>query len=106
MKIHRILCLGAAFLIPQLSPAELPVSHESLGQLESMLDFCSQVDAKSAPKYKEKGKAVVGDASEKDLAKARKSDEYKKAYDWVSGELRNVPKDDVAKACSDFLEDK
>lgn len=105
MKIYPVLCFGAAMVLSQLTMAE-PVSPPSLGQLEGILDFCSKVDSKSAPKYHERAKAMLGETSEKDMAKARKSDDYKKAYDWISEELQKTPKQDATKACTDFLEEK
>ena len=63
--------------VSQAVLAELPISNANLGQSESVLDFCSKVNPKSSDQYKEPGNALVGNASEKDLAKARSSGEYK-----------------------------
>lgn len=106
MKIYRILFLGAAMALPQFAPAEPEVSNQTLGQVEGVVNFCSQADAKAAPRYKEKAKALIGDLSAEDLAKARKSEEYKTAYEWISGELRKSSKDESSKLCTDFLEEK
>ena len=106
MKIYRTLCLGAAIALPQLAQADLPIPAKALGQIEGTLDFCSQLNPKAAAKYKERGKMLVGNASEKDLAKARNSGEYKDSYNWIGDELRKVSKDDAAKACTDFAEEK
>jgi len=106
MKIYRTLCLVAAIGLPQLALAELPFPVKALGQIEGTLDFCSQLNPKAAAKYKERGKALVGNVSEKDLAQARNSGEYKDSYNWIDGELRKVSKDDAVKACTDFVEEK
>jgi hypothetical protein len=79
---------------------------KELGQIEGTLDFCSQLNPKAAAKYKERGRALVGNTSEKDLAKARSFGEYRESYNWIDGELRKVSKDDAAKACTDFVEAK
>jgi hypothetical protein len=106
MKIYRALGLGAAIALSQFALAELPIPNGELGQKEGMLDFCSEANPKSAAKYKERGKALVGNASEKDLADARDSGEYKDSYDLIGDELRKVSKDDAVKACTDFAEEK
>jgi chromosome condensin MukBEF ATPase and DNA-binding subunit MukB len=106
MKIYRILCLGAAIGLAQVALAELTISNEALGQAESTLDFCSKAKPKSAAKYKERKKALVGDASEEDLAKARSSQEYKDSYSLVKTTLGKLPKDEAAKVCTNLLESK
>lgn len=92
--------------VTQLAMAELPFPTKALGQIEGTLDFCAQMNPKAAAEYKERGKAIIGKASEKDLAEARTSAEYKESYNWISGELRKAQKDDAAKACANLLEEK
>ena len=105
MKIHRILWLSAVLTLPHLALAKLPPSS-ALGQVEGTLDFCAQVDPQSAVKYQEYKKVLVQDASEKELAEARKSSEYKEAYDAIGDALGKVPKDQVVKACTSLVESK
>jgi len=104
MKIHRILCLGAAFVIPQLALAKLPFSNEVFGRIEGTFDFCAQANPKAAQKYQEGKKQFVRDVPEQEVAEARKTQEYKDAYEWVSGELAKVPKDKAAETCAAALE--
>ena len=104
MKMLRILCIGAAVLIPQLVLAKLPFSNETFGKVEGILDFCAKADPQSAPKYQEQKKALVRDVPEKEVAEARQSQEYKGAYDAVGAELGNEPKEKVAEACTASLE--
>lgn len=106
IRIYSLLCLGAAITLQQVARAELSLPSQALGQIEGTLDFCSELNPKSAAKYKEHGKAIVGKATEKELAQARNSAEYKESYNWIGGELRKAPKEDALKACSSFLEDK
>jgi len=40
------------------------------------------------------------------VAEARKTTEYKEAYDSISEALGKVPKDQAVKSCSDFLKGK
>jgi len=105
MKIHRILCLGAAIVvIPQLALAKLPFSSDVFGRVEGTLDFCAQVDSRSAAKYQEQKKLLVRDVPEKELAAARETTEYKEAYAWIGGELGKVAKDKAVQACAASLE--
>ena len=104
MKIHRILCLGAAFLIPQLALAELPFPNSAFGEIEGNLDFCAQVDPQSAQQYQEGKKQIVSGVPEKEVAEARESQDYKDAYESVSAELAKTPKDKAVEACSAYLQ--
>lgn len=95
------------------APAAAPYRYQAsrfpakeLGQIEGTLDFCSQLNPQAAPKYKERGRALVGHTAEKDLVKARSFDEYKESHNWIDGELRKASKEDALKACTDFVEEK
>ena len=105
MKIHRMLCLSAILAFPLLALAKLP-PNSSFGQVEGTLDFCAQADPQSAAKYAEFKKAMVQGEPEKEVAEARQSSEYKKAYDAIGEALGKVPKDQAVKACTSFLEGK
>jgi hypothetical protein len=104
MRIHRILCLGAALVVPQLALAKLPFSNDAFGTVEGTLDFCSQANPQAAPKYQERKKSLVRDVPEKEVTEARQTQEYKGAYRAVSAELGKVPKDQAVEACTAFLE--
>ncbi len=106
MKINRILCLGAALVLPTLALAKLPFTNEAFGKVEGTLDFCVQADPQAAPKYEERKKLLVRDVPEKEADAARQTQEYRGAYNWISTELGKVPKAQATKACSDFLEGK
>jgi hypothetical protein len=104
MKIHRVFCLVAAFLVPQLLLAKMPLPNDAFGRIESSLDYCAQVDSKSASKYQERKKALVRGASDQEVAEARDSKEYRGAYDQVTADLSKEPKDQTAKTCAASLE--
>jgi hypothetical protein len=106
MKIHRILCLGAALVIPQLALAKLPLPNDSFGKIEGTLDFCAQADPQGAATYQQAKKVVAGDATEKEVAEARKTQEYKDGYQAITDELAKMPKEKVVKACTARLEGK
>jgi len=46
------------------------------GKVEGILDFCAKADPQSAAKYQEQKKALVKDATEKEVAEARQSQQY------------------------------
>jgi hypothetical protein len=104
MKIHRIICLGAAIVVPQLALAKLPFTTDVFGKSEGTLDFCEQINPQSAPKYQQRKKALVRDVPEKELVDARKSQDYKDSYDWITGELKKVSKEQALEACKGALE--
>jgi hypothetical protein len=105
MRIHYVLCVGAALLLPQLVLAGLPFSTESLGKVEAMLDSCSQASAATASKYEQRKKAQVAKLHEKELAEARATQEYKDAYRETTAEIEKQPKEKLVAACSAFLEE-
>jgi hypothetical protein len=105
MKILRTVCFSAFLAVPNLALAKLP-PNSALGQVEGTLDFCAQADPQSASKYAEFKKALVQGEPEKDVVEARKSSEYKDAYDAIGEALGKVPKDQAVKACTSLLEGK
>jgi hypothetical protein len=106
MKIHRLLFVWAAITIPQLAIAKLPFTNDTFGKLEGAVSFCSKVNPESAAKYQEVGKLFVRDVPEKELTEARKTAEYKDAYELSGAELRKMPKSRAIEACSALLETK
>jgi ABC-type taurine transport system substrate-binding protein len=103
--INRIVWLAAVLVVPQFTMAgKLSFTNDAFGKAESILDFCAQTDEHSAPKYQEAKQALFRDVPEKEVAEARKTQEYKDAYDAMGAELGNVPKDQAIKACKQFLE--
>jgi hypothetical protein len=104
MKIGRILCLGAAFVIPQLALAKVPFTNDMYGKVEGILDFCAKANPQSALKYREQKKMLVKDVPEKEVAEARQSQEYKDAHEAVSAELDKQSKEKVTEACAASVE--
>jgi hypothetical protein len=80
--------------------------NDSFGRIEGTLDFCAQADPQGASTYQQAKKVVVGDATEKEVAEARKTQEYKDGYQAISDELAKMPKEKAVKACTASLEGK
>ena len=104
MKIHRIVCLAAAIVIPQFALAKLPFSNDAFGRVEGTLDFCVQADPQAAPNYQAQKRQMVRDVPEQEVSEARSTQEYKDAYEWMSNELGKVPKDKAVQTCRVSLE--
>lgn len=96
----------AAITVPLLATAKLPFALEEFGKVERTLSFCSELKPESAEKYQEIGKRYVGDAPEQELAQARKTPEYREAYDSNGALLADMPKDRIIEACNAFLKTK
>jgi hypothetical protein len=104
MKPHRILGLYAVTLLARIALADEPaVSAQALGTTEATLDFCTQVDPRNADRYQAQIKILAQGASEKALAKVRKSDEYKQAYDSTTEMFAGIKQRDAVRTCTDSL---
>jgi len=106
MKIYRILCLVAALGIAQLAQAKLPFPNDVFGRIEATLDFCAQANPEAAQKYQEGKKQIARDVPEQEVAEARATTEYKDAYESISAQLGEAPRDQAVEACKAAVEDK
>jgi hypothetical protein len=106
MNTRRILCLSAALFIPQLAGAKLPLPDHSFGRLEAILDFCAKVNPQAATKFQDRKKTISDGATEKEVADARKAEEYKDGYKEISNQLAKTPRSQAVEACSAYLENK
>jgi hypothetical protein len=104
MKIHHALCAAAIIALPNVALAADPVPANALGMIEATVNYCAAADAKSADQYKEFGKAVVREMTEKQLADARKSAEYKESYENITTELKKIPAEKAVESCHAALQ--
>ena len=56
-------------------------------------------DQEKGDKYRSWQKTVTRDMTEKELAEARHSDDYKVAYHALTGELEKIPAEKAPKSC-------
>ena len=61
MNVVRVICLTAAFSLPQIANAAEPFTKHAFGMLEGTLAFCTQVNPQSASKYQDKAKGGGND---------------------------------------------
>jgi hypothetical protein len=106
MKIRHIACLSIAFLIPQLSHATLPVTPDTLGQQEGILDACANADPINAAQYQARKAILTGGASNNQVSQARDTQQYQAAKTSTHNQLAKVPASNVVSACTAFLQGK
>jgi hypothetical protein len=106
MRIQRFLLLGAALVIPQLGGAQLPIPNQAFAKFEGVLDFCTKANPTDSGKYEKLKKELVKDASEKDVSEARKTQEYKDAYEQAKSEFTKMTKEKAIAACSASSDNK
>ena len=99
MKFSRTLGIAVLFAFPALILGESSVPPAALGQVEATINFCSNVDSSSAAQYKEWGKRLVANMTEKELKEARDSSEYKQNYDSITSQLAKVPAEKAVPTC-------
>ena len=99
MKFSRTLGIAVLFAFPALILGASSVPPAALGQVEATINFCSKVDSSSAAQYKEWGKRLVANMTEKELKEARDSSEYKQNYDSITSQLEKVPADKAVQNC-------
>src|SRR6267154_3518834 len=96
MKLQRVLGLSAAIVLAQLAQADpSALSAPALGIAEATLNFCAQIDPKSAARYQEQVKLLVQGTSEDAVSDARTSDDYRQAYDSTADMIGKVSERDA-----------
>jgi len=103
MRLTGMLMLAALGALAQVAHAEPQLSGAVLGQLEAVLEHCGRVNAANAEGYKSFAKGLTGTATEKELAEARKSAEYREAHAAASEQIGKLPKKEQDKACAEGL---
>lgn len=99
-RLAATLALGC-FVLPMAHAGEPALNAQQLGMAESALKFCGPVDPAAATKLKDKIAELLKGASDEALAKARASDEYRKAYEMMNGFTAQVDEHDAKTLCAD-----
>ena len=97
------LVLGATWILTAHG-AEPPVSPQTLGAADAMIDFCSTADAPRAEQYRTHAGLFANGATEDQLSEVRKSPEYKTTYDAATGALQQMAKDEALGTCKKLLQ--
>jgi hypothetical protein len=111
-RIHRTskplfvvrLLACSLFALPAVAQADEPaVDGHALGITESMLNYCTRIDATSAARFQQKIKLLVRGASEATVAGIRKTDEYRVAYDSVTDFTSKIADRNAKRTCNGSL---
>lgn len=106
MRIQRMFYLVAAVLVAELALARMPFPNDVFGKVEGTLDYCARIDSQSAAKYEKRKKDLIKDVPEDEVAAARKTEDYKAGYEWISNQLLKMSKEETVSACAATLENK
>jgi hypothetical protein len=98
--VRRILAVSALALAQPSWAQAQSISASALATTEATLDFCAQVDPKSAQQYWDQGKSLLQALPEGAATEIRKSEEYRQAYDSTTQMLAAVPQQEAARSCS------
>ena len=99
--------LSFGLLVVQVVHAgESALNAQQLAITERVLKFCGPVDAGAAKKIQDKVSELVKGRSEADVAKARESEEYKKAFTLIDGFIAQVDEHNAKTLCSDSAADQ
>ena len=104
MKIATYLCsFSIAMLSASSALASTGISGESLGKLQSTLDFCARGNPQATLEYRSLAMQRLHGANAGAVARARNTEEYREAYKAKRAEFADVAKEDVAAACERML---
>lgn len=103
MRLFALLAI-AVMSLPCLSQTGTQAPDpRALGTTEAILNYCGTADPADADKYRAQDKLLIGSASQEELDKVRKSDEYRQAYDSVTDFVEKVDKHNAKRVCSESL---
>jgi len=103
MKRMQILVLVAAMAYPTINFAASSVDPGQLGRMRGILSACSSVNPREASKYLLEIKTLIGDATKETVDQVARAEEYKQAYHDVTEELGSMSRDEMARACTNYL---
>ncbi len=103
MKRIQVLVLVTAMTYPTIDFADPSVDPGQLGRMRGILSACSSVNPREASKYLLEIKTLIGDATKETVDQVTKAEEYKQAYHDITGELGSMSRDEMARACTNYL---
>jgi hypothetical protein len=105
VKLELILGLGVAIGLCQVAHADDPASPnpQALGTVEAILSSCAHVDPEHASRYQDQVQTLTQGDSNESVVEARRSEEYKQAYDAAMESISAVAVSDAVKACRKSL---
>lgn len=85
-------------------PAQALVDGWTLGHVEAVVQFCSDVQPAQAAKYEEQLRVALENAPAVDLALARTSKDYEAGRDAASEEFDSLTQEEAGEACRSALD--
>ena len=102
MKTLGIIGLCVGLGTASLARADAPVTPMTLGSVNAVLAFCSQVNPAGASAYKGLKESLLG-KDDRAREAATHTSAYKNAFAQISGVLKSAPGDWAVQACNDLL---
>lgn len=106
MKLYLLASLCALASYSLALAAESTLDSATLGQMEAIVNHCSKIQPADSAKYQQLLKPVIADASAEDLAAARKTQVYQRAYESIAGDLAAAQKDEAVAVCVGAIAEK
>lgn len=104
MKASEVVRTAIAIAsIAIFTPAATTPPPQVIGQVDAIVTSCTQADRRSAEEYKDLERNATRNMSEKQLADARNSAEYKNSYAAMTAQFGKTPANKVVDACHTFL---
>jgi len=104
MNPSRWLLLCASLALSSAALARPPnlnqVNGSMLGQVDALINFCSQANPSSAKSYDAIGDRMTPGLRRDDIEDARHTRSYRESYDAVHSMLEVIPRQLRAEACS------
>jgi hypothetical protein len=106
MKLYLLASLCALVSYSLALAAESTLDSATLGQMDAIVAHCSKIKPEDSARYQQLLKPVIADASAEDLAAARKTQAYQRAYESIAGDLAAAPKEDAVAVCVGAIAEK
>jgi|GEM_PF-5878430 len=103
MKASRLVVLFPVLAMASGARAGIPMSAHALGSVQATLEFCARVDPAQANTYAAFSNRMVEGASADDLNVARRSPEYRDAFETMREQLSKVEAREAAPSCRSLV---
>jgi hypothetical protein len=99
MKSLYILGLSAALAVSTHAWADAGDRASSLGAVDGVLRFCTNIHPSERHDYKELRKSLTGAKSDRELDSMERTDSYRRAFVTLLEVLEGAPQDWAAQSC-------
>jgi hypothetical protein len=103
MKLYLLASLCALASFSLAIAAESSLDGATLGQMEAIVTQCGKINPADSAKFQELLKPVIADVPAEELAAARKTEVYRRAYESIAEQLAAANKDEAVAACAGVI---